>query len=254
LRRRVLRAEVRREGGSLGDSIAKLATADEGAFVQALAAEEEVVQAALLRHVPERLQRAAFAARSPNDQARLVRALVAPEACSRERLLDAAERIGAQVAGQSAGATARQARQAAQLLETADAPERRRILAALRSGDPVVYRAVLSQLVTEETLATVPGEVLGAALLRLDIGQAALALDQLAAPVRKRVLSTLPVQQQEAIEEEAEALAASPQRRETALRAVLGEVRRAASERGVDLYEVNERAWQPRASDEEAIA
>ena len=254
LRRRVLRAEVRREGGTLGDSIAKLATADEGAFVQALAAEDEVVQAALLRHVPERLQQAAFGARSPNDQAKLVRALVAPEACSRERLLDAAERIGAQVVGQSAGATARQARQAAQLLESSDAPERRRILAALRSGDTVVYRVVLSQLVTEETLATVPGEVLGAALLRLDIGQAALALDQLAVPVRKRVLSALPAQQAQAIEDEAEALSASPQRREAALRAALGEVRRAAAERGVDLYEVNERAWQPRASDEEAIA
>jgi flagellar motor switch protein FliG len=254
LRRRVLRAEVRREGGSLGDSIAKLATADEGAFVQALAAEDEVVQAALLRHVPERLQRAAFATRSPNDQARLVRALVAPEACSRERLLDAAERISAQTAGQSAGATARQARQAAQLLESADAPERRRILAALRSGDAVVYRAVLGQLVTEETLATVPGEVLGAALLRIDIGQSALALNELNPVVRKRVLAALPTQQAQAIEDEAEALAASPQRRETALRAVLAEVRKAASERGVDLYEVNERAWQPRASDEEAIA
>jgi flagellar motor switch protein FliG len=254
LRRRVLRAEVRREGGTLGDSIARLATADEGAFVQALLAEEEVVQAALLRHVPERLQRAAFAARSPHDQAHLVRALVAPEACSRERLLDAAERIAVQVVGQSAGATTRQARQAAQLLETADAPERRRILAALRSGDPVIYGVVLSQLVTEETLAVVPGEVLGAALLRLDIGQAALALAELAVPVRKRVLQAVPVQQAHAIEEEAEALAASPQRREAALRAVLGEVRRAASERGVDLYEVNERAWQPRASESEAIA
>ena len=254
LRRRVLRAEVRREGGSLGDSIAKLATADEGAFVQALGAEDEAVQAALLRHVPERLQRAAFATRSPNDQAKLVRALVAPEACSRERLLDAAERISAQVAGQSAGATARQARQAAQLLESADAPERRRILAALRSGDAVVYRAVLGQLVTEETLATVPGEVLGAALLRIDIGQSALALAELPPTVRKRVLSSLPPLQAEAIEDEAEALAASPQRREAALRAVLAEVRKAASERGVDLYEVNERAWQPRASDEEAIA
>src|SRR5262249_11798671 len=111
-----------------------------------------------------------------------------------------------------------------------------------------------SQLVTEETLQAVPGEVLGAALLRLDIGQAALALGQLAPPVRKRVLSPPPAQQAQAIENEAAARSASPQRREAALRTALGEVRRAASERGVDLYEVNERAWQPRASDEEAIA
>src|SRR5262249_10294865 len=116
LRRRCVRGEGRRGGDGAWDALAFLASADEGAFARARAAEDEPVQVALLRHAPERLQKAAFATRPASEQARLLRALVSPETCSRERLLDAAERVRAQVAGQAAGTPARPARAGAQPL------------------------------------------------------------------------------------------------------------------------------------------
>ncbi len=81
-----------------------------------------------------------------------------------------------------------------------------------------------------------------------------MALGALPGPARMKMLASLPPQQARAIEEEADLLSASGTRRDVARRAVFAEVRRAAADRGVDLYEVNTRAWREPRLDEEAIA
>jgi Mg/Co/Ni transporter MgtE len=227
--------------------------ADEATFVSALAEEEEEVQAEILRRAPERLRRAAFTALSVGERARLLRSLVSTKACSDRRVIDAAERLRARLGAPGTSAS-RQVLGAAELLSETPAPERRRLLAVMQAGDERSYRKLLGALVTEETLPHLPSDVLAAALLRIEVGDAALALSCLAGPVRMRLLAGLPPAQAEALSEEAEVCSGDPGNRDIARRRLFAEIRRAASERSVDLAPINERSTGPIRFEEEATA
>ncbi len=239
LRRRLLHVQIRRGGGGVADAVAKLASVDARAFAAALALEDEEVQVGLLREAPTRLQQAVFATRSTSEQARLVRLLVAPSNCSLERLLGAAERISSQVGAQHTSSG--QVAAASGLLESVESAQRRRILEALQSSDETAYRGLLADLVTEETLVGLGKDVIGAACLRVAVGQLALAIASLPQAIGRHVANSLTAQQARAVKEEAEALATGRERSDAAVRQLLTEVRREARAQGVDLYSINHR-------------
>jgi hypothetical protein len=253
VRRRLLHLQVRRGGDSVADAVARLAPANARAFAALLALEDEEVQVGILREAPARLQKAVFETRSTAEQARLVRALITPSNCSRERLLGAATRLVAQLGAQHASGGKVEA--ASGLIESVDGPQRRRILLALHSTDEVAYRNLLSDFVTEETLGALPKEVLGAACLRLGVGDLAVALKALPHAVSRHVLASLTAQQARSVEDETAALSAEARERgEAAVRQLLATVRREARTQGVDLYAINHRVLAELRRDEGAVA
>lgn len=240
LDRRVLRVQVAQGEAPEEQAFAYLRGADPALFARLLGDEEPQTQAVILRQAPPLLVQAFMESQPPAARERLVRPLLESFAAERAELQALAdgfreklhrhellEREGADPVGD--------------LLQATPPEERRRLLAQLRN-DPLALKRALGSFVDEDTLRALDGEVLAAAIARLDPTAAALFAGSLDEVTRKRLLGALPEATARSIAEEAEVLAASPARKAAARRQALASVRRAVEERGLDLAEINRRA------------
>ena len=236
LYRRVLKHRMMGSGDPVEQEFAFLVGLPVARFTSILEGERPAARAVALRYAPAHLRTAYLDECDLEERAALVGALADSNNLKKDYLMDVAATLRARAIEQAhiGGGEASEIELLVEMVEDAPAGERAKLLDAIGPTDPDKRRRVQGLLVTDEALARVADQVLGAAAMSVPQEVLAAFLRAAAPAVMERFLAALPAGITAGMREELSLeIPVAPEAVVEARRTVHRALRRALRERGL---------------------